>query len=130
MTTGSATYCPASPHSANPAPWVNISPVFDRASARPRSAGGAATTSSPSIPAIQADPSPQMTSSTRASARPGLTANPASAANDSNAAGTMTRRWPPAVSSRADSTIETVLPAGIPMSRNPATRAGRPMCVA
>jgi len=42
MTTGSGAYCPARPHSANPAPWVNISPLFDRASARLRSAGGAA----------------------------------------------------------------------------------------
>src|SRR5262249_43419153 len=62
-TTVTGRYCPAMPHSANPAPWVNMIPAPARASARFRRPDGAVSMSRPSIPAVQALPSPATASS-------------------------------------------------------------------
>jgi hypothetical protein len=130
MTATSGAYCAAMPHSANPAPWVNMRPALCRASARPRSGSGVTSMSSPSRPAAQAEPSPEVTRSAIAGPRRGLAANPISGQNTSRPAGTMMRRCSRTGSRRATMTSATTVPAGIPMSRKPAARAGWPMWVA
>lgn len=127
---GGRMYWPTMPHSANPAPWVNIIPAPAKARVRLRRASGAVPMSRPSIPAVQALPSPATASSATASARPGLAAKAAIGAKDSNAAGTIMRRCARDGSSRAAMTSAATVPSGIPISRKPTARAGWPMWAA
>jgi hypothetical protein len=130
MAAAGGMYWPAMPHSANPAPWVNIIPAPARARARLRTASGAVSMSRPSIPVVQALPSPATASRPTASTRPGLAAKAAIGAKDSRAAGTMMRRWAREGSSRAAMMSAATVPSGIPVSRKPTARAGWPMWVA
>ena len=80
------------PHSAKPAPCVNMSPAPPRARARLRRAAGAVSMSRPSIPAVQALPSPASASSPTARTRSRTGGEGGQRAQDSRAAGTMMRR--------------------------------------